>query len=229
MRKALELLQAKYEGVTKAILEPFAEKLDTKATSEEELSALVEGVTVNDLLTTYGDRRATEASVTAVKNYEKKHNLKEGKTITGDVELNEEQNPQQGAKTNTEAPEWAKQLMEENKALAERINQFESRNQFEARKTQLNEITGKLPLTLQKAYTRINVEGLSEDEYNTLKEEVQTEVSTILKEQGAQGAIFGKPMNGTQPKEGKLTEDEIKAITTATTEGVTPPGEGQPF
>ena len=45
------------------------------------MNSIVEGISFQDVLNSYGDFRAGDASVTAVKNYEKKHNLKDGKTI----------------------------------------------------------------------------------------------------------------------------------------------------
>ena len=58
----LEALTAKFEGVNAEILTRVADKLATKATTEEEAKALAEGVTFQDLLDRYGDYRAQQAS-----------------------------------------------------------------------------------------------------------------------------------------------------------------------
>ena len=42
-------------------------------------SSIVEGISFSDVLNSYGDFRAGDASKTAVTNYEKRHNLKDGK------------------------------------------------------------------------------------------------------------------------------------------------------
>lgn len=41
----------------------------------------MEGISFKDVLTSYDDFRAGDARITAVANYEKKHNLKDGKPI----------------------------------------------------------------------------------------------------------------------------------------------------
>lgn len=57
-------------------------------TDEAQLPTIMEGIGFQDVLTSYGDFRAGDASVKAVSNYEKKHNIKDGKPIgqpaTGD-------------------------------------------------------------------------------------------------------------------------------------------------
>ncbi len=77
----LALLIAKFEGVSNAVLSRIAERLVKTATKESNLSELVEGVTIQAVIDSYGDARATEATQSAVSNYEKKHGLKEGKAI----------------------------------------------------------------------------------------------------------------------------------------------------
>ena len=77
----LNLLKNKYLGVNDTILSRVAKKLAETAKTEDEAKTEVEGVTFQKLLDSYGDSRATEATKTAVANYEKKHNLKDGKIV----------------------------------------------------------------------------------------------------------------------------------------------------
>lgn len=74
-------LQQKFSGVDSAILTRIATKKSEGLTDESKVNSIVEGISFQDVLNSYGDFRAGDASVTAVKNYEKKHNLKDGKTI----------------------------------------------------------------------------------------------------------------------------------------------------
>ena len=46
----------------------------------DRVNSIVEGISFSDVLNSYGDFRAGDASKTAVSNYEKKHNLKDGKS-----------------------------------------------------------------------------------------------------------------------------------------------------
>ncbi len=74
-------LQQKFSGVDSAILTRIATKKSEGLTDESKVNSIVEGISFQDVLNSYGDFRAGDASVTAVKNYEKKHNLKDGKII----------------------------------------------------------------------------------------------------------------------------------------------------
>lgn len=80
-QKILSALQTKFEGVDAKILDKIATRLSKTVTTEDEVSTAVDGVTFADVLTTYGDSRANDAQATAIKNYEKKHGLKDGKAV----------------------------------------------------------------------------------------------------------------------------------------------------
>lgn len=79
--KLLALLQTKFNGVDTAILDPIATKKVEGITDENQLPAIVEGIGFQDVLTRYGDYRAGGATQTAIRNYEERHNLKDGKPI----------------------------------------------------------------------------------------------------------------------------------------------------
>lgn len=102
--KLLTLLQTKFPGVDNAILDRIATKKSENVTDETQLTTITEGMSFQDVLTSYGDYRAGDATQTAVKNYEKRHNLKDGKPI--------EQPALGGVQVNTppssEEPEWFK-------------------------------------------------------------------------------------------------------------------------
>ena len=77
----LASLKTKFQGVDDAILDRFAAKRAENVTDESQLPAIVEGISFQDVLQSYGDYRAGDASQTAVRNYEKRYNLKEGKPV----------------------------------------------------------------------------------------------------------------------------------------------------
>ena len=74
-------LQQKFPGVDTATLTRIATKKAEGITDETKVNSIVEGISFQDVLTSYGDFRAGDARITAVANYEKKHNLKDGKPI----------------------------------------------------------------------------------------------------------------------------------------------------
>lgn len=81
IEKILAGLQTKFPGVETAILTRIANKKGENITDENAVNSIVEGVTFQDVLTSYGDFRAGDARVTAIRGYEKQHNLKDGKPI----------------------------------------------------------------------------------------------------------------------------------------------------
>ena len=80
LEQILAGLQQKFTGVDTAILTRIATKKAEGVTDETKVNSIVEGISFSDVLNSYGDFRAGDASKTAVSNYEKKHNLKDGKT-----------------------------------------------------------------------------------------------------------------------------------------------------
>lgn len=80
-QKLFEALKTKFVGVDAQILDRIATKKAEGQTDENQITSIVDGISFQDVLTSYSDFRAGDASKTAVTNYEKKHNLKEGKVI----------------------------------------------------------------------------------------------------------------------------------------------------
>ncbi len=110
--KILAALKTKFVGVDDAILDRIATKKAEGLTDESQIPAIVEGVSFSYVLTSYGDFRAGDATQSAIRNYEKKHNLKDGKPIE-----NASPNPQPEERKD-DVPAWAQALIESNKALS---------------------------------------------------------------------------------------------------------------
>lgn len=107
--KILALLKTKFQGVDDAVLDRIASKKAETVTDESQIPTLVEGISFQDVLTSYGDFRAGDASHKAVQTYEKKHNLKDGKTITKGLE---DGNDPTDPKNNQDPSDFAKALQE---------------------------------------------------------------------------------------------------------------------
>lgn len=175
--------------------------------SDEQRSALVEALAAE--AGKEEDRRATEATRTAVANYEKKHGIKDGKPI-------EEPAPAPGASvpakqepkpSDNDMPEWAKSMMTELAALkGERSNA--------ARRTQFDALLDPLPVHLRTAYSRTPIETLSDEDFAALTTAVGQEVKDTLSELKTQGMVF-KPKtsdNGGGGGTQKATEAELDAV-----------------
>ena len=228
----LNALKAKFQGVSDAVLSRIANKLAKTVTSQEQVATSVEGVTLQQVIDSYADHRATEAQQTAVQNYESKYGLKDGEKVTPVTVQQQGGQPTGGQPTQptagaTETPEWAKQLIEQNKALTDRIAKMEGQRTTDSRKQQLSTIIAKLPEQLRKPYERITLDSLSDEQFNTLVTEVTTEVEGIANDINSKGAVFGRPTANSSGNQGnELTKEQQDAI--AHRDGSVK-GEGQPF
>ena len=122
-------LQQKFTGVDTAILTRIAIKKAEGITDETKVNSIVEGISFSDVLNSYGDFRAGDASKTAVTNYEKKHNLKDGKPV-------ENPNPKPEEKKD-DVPAWAQALIDSNKNLSDKLTQFEAEKAQATRSQQI--------------------------------------------------------------------------------------------
>lgn len=228
----LNALKAKFQGVSDAVLSRIANKLAKTVTSQEQVATSVEGVTLQQVIDSYADHRATEAQQTAVQNYESKYGLKDGEKVTPVTVQQQGGQPTGGQPTQptagaTETPEWAKQLIEQYKALTDRIAKMEGQRTTDSRKQQLSTIIAKLPEQLRKPYERITLDSLSDEQFNTLVTEVTTEVEGIANDINSKGAVFGRPTANSGGNQGnELTKEQQDAI--AHRDGSVK-GEGQPF
>lgn len=129
-QKLFEALKTKFVGVDAQILDRIATKKAEGQTDENQIPTIVEGVSFQDVLTSYGDFRAGDASKTAVTNYEKKHNLKDGKVIETEEPT---PTPQPEPVKPDDTPAWAKALIDQNKTLTEKIASIENKSTLEQR------------------------------------------------------------------------------------------------
>ena len=79
-KKILEALNTKFPGVSDNKLNRIVDNLVKKIKSEEEIQSAVDEITVESLLDSYGDARANLSRDSIIRDYETKHNLKDGKS-----------------------------------------------------------------------------------------------------------------------------------------------------
>ena len=212
-KQILDALKAKFPGVSENVLSRIADKLAKTATTEEAVATAIEGVTFQQVLESYGDSRATEATQTAVSNYEKKHGLKDGAKVTGGAPETKEDEPETDDDKST--PAWAKALIDSNKKLTERLNSIEGEKISSTRKQKLDAIIGKLPENLRKSYARTPVKDLSDEDFETLTTEISAEVEELVKNNTAKGAVFGRPVGGGQQSKAtakEATDEEADSV-----------------
>lgn len=222
-KEILEALKTKFTGVSENILSRQARKLEASVTAAEQVKTVVDGITLQQLIDSYADSRANEATQTAVHNYESKYGLKDGKALQqhqGDGVHNQQppvtnqQTKQQGG-AESQTDKLLQQLIEQNNKLTERLNRMDGERTTATRRQQLAEVTSKLPESIREAYNLISLDGMSEDDFKTLVGKVTTQVETIAKETQTRGAVFGRPGIGagtSNVQGGELTPEQKAAI-----------------
>lgn len=136
-------LQTKFTGVDTATLQRIATKKSEGVTDEGEVNSIIEGISFQDVLVNYGDYRADGAQRTARKNavadYEKLHNIKDGKPI----EESKPQDPPTDPKPNEPqdlAAQIAAALGTALKPLTDRMDAMDAKTKADARNAQIDEV-----------------------------------------------------------------------------------------
>lgn len=212
----LEALRAKFPGRSAMILGRIADKLAKTATTPEQVTTAVEGVTPEliEVIESYGDSRATEASTTAVTNYEAKYGLREGKPTTPPAPTGEGNDNAPKGQADGDVPAWASALIEQVAQLKDRQNKQEAERTTTGRRQALEAIYGHLPEPLRKCYERIPLDTLSDDDFTKLTADVTAEVGEIGQTFAAKGAVFSTPSahHGGAGAQKELTKEQIEEI-----------------
>ena len=174
--KILAALKTKFSGVQDDILDRVAEKLAETVKKEDQIDTAVSGVTFDTLLTSETDRRVTEGNKTAIANYEKKHNLKDGKPV--ETKKPDPVTTDPDKPDNKDMPAWAKALIKSQEEFKETVsglmkNQEKVTKQSQAaaliKKSKIPEKVGKIDNYHQKILSRINFD----DESISLEDQVK--------------------------------------------------------
>lgn len=198
----LDLLKTKFEGVSEDVLEGMAAKLAKTATTEEQATTSVEGVTIQKVIESYTDRRVTQSVATAVENY-KKNNPQPEPPKPNDTD----------DKGNTQQDETLKALLDKFAKLEGQMMQMNAEKVENGRRQQLNTLIEKLPKSMQSVYGHINLKEMDEEKFEAFKDSVKTDVETTLSELKANGATIQSPYQNTGHGNDELTEAQIALIT----------------
>ena len=195
----LEALTAKFEGVNAEILTRVADKLATKATTEEEAKALAEGVSFQDLLDRYADYRVQQAS------------SKQPKPAPQEPKPNDPKPAPQEPKPNNEPsdvlPEWAKELKAE-------LESYKAQEANAKRLGKLKDILKELPESLRGRYERdfSRLTFKDEEDFTQWVEELTPDVSSILEDYKKMGGSVTNPKGGGGNQEPTISAELQKKI-----------------
>ncbi len=198
--KILALLIAKFSGVRKDALAQLAGVLALQAATDEEATGLVEKLTAEkakQFEVEYRkdvDKEVSDANKTYEGNLKKKYDLVEKKNPNPDPNPNPSPD---------DTPAWAKALIDQNKALTDRLAAIETGKTVETRLQQLQSRFAEKNLpesfTAQKLkdFKRMNFQ--SEEEFTEYLTEVDTDITAFSQELADKGLtgqtkpIFGQP------------------------------------
>lgn len=202
--KLLALLVAKFMGVDSAILDRIATKQAASITDEGQLQTVADGITFATILQGEADRRATEASQTAVSNYEKKHGLKDGKP----------QNipPVPAPPTPPvpdDTPAWAKALIQQNQEFAKRLETVEVQKRAE-QVSSLAKAKLKEKGIPESFVGSINLD--SEDKIDEFVTAQEARFAEFKQEQINAGRWTDKPAPGNPSNTEKSVDDYVKIM-----------------
>lgn len=193
--KILEALKPKFEGVSETILGRIADKLSKTAKTDEDVNTLIEGVTFQQILESYGDSRATEAQQSAVANYEKKHGLKDGKSVKTEPKTEPKAEP----KTEDDnVPAWAKALIDSNNSLKSELEAIKGEKTTNKRKSELDKVLNKAPEKIRQRYTK-DFERMSfkdDEDFNAWIGDITPDVEAITNDYNTKGGVVRRPKSG---------------------------------
>lgn len=203
----LTALQTKFPGVDAKILGRIAKKKAKTATSEDDVKTIVDGITLQQVIDSHADFKATEAQSTAVGNYEKKYGLKDGKPVEA-AEQTAQQGVQQTTATQTAGaqggqqtevvPGWAQQLINDNKTLREELNGYKAERTANARLEAFKAAIAKAPNKIKARYERDfgRLQFKDDADFNAYLEEIKPDIDAIAEDTASKGGAVGSPLGG---------------------------------
>lgn len=217
----INALKTKFEGVSDAILGRVADKLISNGTvkKQEDIADAVAGVTFQSVLESYGDSRANEAQKSAVKNYEDKYKIKDGKPVEAPATEKQEQGGGQpastspGEKPKEDTPEWAKQLIQQNQQFRQELDAMKQEKTTNSRQSKLAEVLKNAPEKVRTCYERdfARMSFKDDDEFDGWLTELTPDIEQISADFAAKGGVVSSPKRGTQGGKSEDVNPYLKA------------------
>jgi hypothetical protein len=191
-------LKTKFAGIDEKVLDRIATKAAKTVKSEEEAKTYVEDTTLQQVIDSYTDSRVTEAQESAIKGYEKKHNLLNGKPVKAeDTDPDPEDDPEDPGKKDPgkkdpgeNTPSYVKELMKGIESLGARMDAFENGRTKNTRKSQFEALfkdaSDELKERYSKQFNRMSFKD--DDDFASYLDEVKADVENdITVEKGKVG------------------------------------------
>lgn len=206
-QQILTALQTKFAGVDAKILGRIAKKKAKTATSEADVKTIVDGITLQQVIESHADFRATEARRTAVETYESEHNLKDGKPIEkagqtagqGGQQATAQTAGQGEQKKNEEVPPaWAQKLIDDNKALRDELDSYKAERTANTRLEAFKAVIANAPEKIKARYERdfSRLQFKDDADFESYLEEIKPDITAIAEESASRGGAVGSPLGG---------------------------------
>ena len=226
-KKLIEAIKAKFVGIDDNTAERLAKRTIQKGepiTNDDEVQVAVDAISLSDVLKSVTDFSADDA----IKKYEEKYGLNKGEKKTDPNNPPEPPKPEP-PKPNDDGnkePDVMKAVKELFSAFQNEISQklqtvsndvaaMKSGRISETRRARLNELLKDLKETQKKPYGRIDVEKMTDEDFDNFLTEVKEEVGEIISENRASSGIITPPFGGRHEPTGPVkeaSEAEINAL-----------------
>lgn len=221
-KKLIEAIKAQFVGIDDNTAGRLAERLIRKGdpiTTEDEAVAAAKTITLSDVLKSVSDFSADDAT----RKYEAKYGLKNGVPEKKDPEDGKETKDEAGGKAGEKPKQedpmagvkdlvasMLKDLSGKIETLGTDIAAIKTGKLTESRKAKVDTVIKNLRDSQKKAYTRIPLDKMSDDEFDSFLSEISEEVNEIVAEDKANGSAFTAPLGAVhhQPGDGKEASKE---------------------
>ncbi len=233
-RFILDSLKTKFAGIDEKVLDRIAAKAVKTVNSEEEAKTFVEDTTLQQVIDSYTDSRVTEAQDSAIKSYEKKYGISEGKPLEEHKEpekkepkAEEKKNAEDVKQAEAQEPAYVKTILDGFKTLNERMDAFESGRTANSRNAQFEKLlegaSDELKGRYMKSYKRMTFKD--DEDFASYLEEVGPDIKdAISTEQGKVGA----PKNGAKMNVQQMNKYVQERVEARKAETATPAINGLP-
>lgn len=200
-RDILSKLKAKYSklGFSNEDLEEFADAVysQNSEATDEQLEAAIDRM--EPYLKTFQKRadklrseKAAEKKAPSDKEAEGAPGENKPKQTTGEDEQNS--------------------ILKALETITKRLDSIEGEKIHSTRKTNFEKTISKLPESLRKAYSHIDLKRLSDEEYEELISQISEETKDVQEEASNRRAVFNTPLAGKKDNQNKLSDKEVDEI-----------------
>lgn len=218
-RFILDSLKTKFTGIDEKVLNRIAAIAVKTVKNEEEAKTYVEELTLQQVIDSYTDSRTTDAQEKAIKSYEEKFGLKDGKPANATEEPGSEGGEggnggadagegKKGSEGNggEKVPDWAKALIQSNNSLKEELSALKAGKVADTRKSTLEALLKDAPEktrnTLMKNFNRMQFKD--DADFKEWIEEITPDIEEATSSQAASDGVVGRPKSGASTgKEGQ--------------------------